>query len=115
MSDTPELERKIEEHGGPLRAAIAPGVTTRPAHNSGYGLALTSELVRQNGGSLRIRSQWDCLVQNGTLIEESAEERRWPGTIIYLTVQRRGKLDVKAIYDSVWPQDDDDDLDFLGV
>ncbi len=115
LSDTPELERKIEEHGGPLQAAIAPRVTTRPAHNSGYGLALTSELVRQNAGSLRIRSQWDCLVQKGSQIEESVEVQRWPGTVIYLTVERQGRLDVNAVYDNVWPMDDDSDLDFLGV
>lgn len=113
LSDTEGLQKIVEEHGGPLQAAIAPKVTSRPAHNSGYGLALTSGLVVQNSGMLGIHSQRDRLTQTGEKISEYNSEERWPGTVICLTLYRDRTLDSGLLYDTVWPPEDDDDFDFL--
>jgi len=113
LSDTEELKKTVEEHGGPLKAAIAPRVTSRPAHNSGYGLALTSGLIRQNGGKLGIYSQRDRLTQAGGKISEEVQKERWPGTAISLSVNRLQRLDIRALYDEVWPTPEGADFDFL--
>ena len=112
LSDTEALQKKIEERGGALQAAITRGVTSRPSLNAGFGLALTSELIHQNAGSLRIYSQRDCLDQTGINYAYSEKGQRWPGTVIFLKVRLQGSLNVEQVYDS-WPQGDDESIDFL--
>lgn len=113
LSDTEELQSRLKELGGPLAAAITRGITSRPAHNSGYGLALTSGLVKQNSGELCIHSQRDRLTQDGENIFEYPDGERWPGTVIYLTVFRDRLLDSERLYAEVWPIERDDEIDFL--
>ncbi len=113
LTDTPALKQKIEFHGGPLQAAIAAGVTSRPAHNSGYGLAITSQMILQNHGTLQIHSQRDRLIQHGESIREETVESRWPGTVINIVVDRSRPLDMKAIYEAAWPTETNDGIDFL--
>lgn len=113
LLDTDALKQIVEKHEGPLRAAVAPSVTSRPAHNSGYGLALASGLVRQNGGTMMIYSQRDLLEQQGDETVERKVEERWPGTAIQFVVWKDGPMDVNALYNEVWPSGDDDDFDFL--
>ena len=113
LMDTTTLREIVERFGGPLRAALQPGVTSKPAHNSGYGLALTSEMIRQNGGLLGVHSQRDRLHQKGGNVQEREIPQRWPGTAIALSVSPAKSLDMGRIYDMAWPTDETDDLDFL--
>jgi anti-anti-sigma regulatory factor len=113
FSDTDELTELMRKHGGALRAAITPKVTSRPAHNSGYGLALASGLVRLNEGKLGIYSLTDRLSQNGAEVSEHEAASRWPGTVVTFTLYRENPLDIEALYTEVWPPDPEDGLDFF--
>lgn len=113
FSDTDELMDLMTRHGGPLQAAIAPKVTSRPAHNSGYGLALASGLVRLNDGKLGIYSLTDRLSQNGGEVAEHVAAARWPGTVVTFTLYRDKPLDIEVLYKEVWPPDSEDGLDFF--
>lgn len=113
FSDTETLLDLVKKHGGPLHAAIAPKVTSRPAHNSGYGLALTSGLVRLNEGKFGIYSLTDRLSQTGLNIHEHESTARWPGTVVTFTLYRDRPLDIETLYKEVWPSDPEDELDFF--
>jgi len=113
FSDTEALLELVKKHGGPLHAAIAPKVTSRPAHNSGYGLALASGLVRLNEGKLGIYSLTDRLSQTGVDISEHEATARWPGTVVAFTLYRDRPLDIGTLYKEVWPPDSEDGLDFF--
>jgi anti-sigma regulatory factor (Ser/Thr protein kinase)/anti-anti-sigma regulatory factor len=113
LSDTETLRKDVQRIGGPLRAAITPRITSRPSHNSGYGLALTSGLAGQNRGRLQIYSQTDRLVQTGQEIVESIMPERWPGTVITIDFFRGQPLDLSRLYKEIWPQAPEEDFDFL--
>lgn len=113
FSDTEALLDLVEKHGGPLRAAITPRVTSRPAHYSGYGLALASGLVRLNDGKLGIYSLSDRLSQTGGDISEHEAAARWPGTVVAFTLYRDRPIHVETLYEEVWPPDPEDGLDFF--
>ena len=92
---------------GPLTAALQKGVTRRPSANAGLGLFFTSELIRQNKGTLRIQSRNRSLqMSGGADPKEDETVWRWPGTIISLEFHSDRPLDINSILDAN-PVDED--------
>lgn len=90
-----------------IETALQPRVTATPDRNSGIGLFITKMLLRENGGSLLVRSG------NGRVIggvDECAETSpvSLPGTLVAMRARTDRPLDLGEIYRRL-PNGDDND------
>lgn len=79
----------------PPRPSV-PHSVRRPEQNSGWGLAWTSNLVRQNGGDLLLYSGEGAYVVQSDEVSAIAAPR-WPGTIVALRMRMDGPMDLSAV------------------
>ncbi len=83
-----------------LRKAIQLGVTSTPHRNSGYGLAVTRDLLDKNHGLLVIKSGWAELWLGSEDVETVADTC-FPGTLIGLRARTNRPLNVTDVYRSL--------------
>ncbi len=89
-----------------LRKAAELGVTSTPHRNSGYGLAVTRDLLEKNHGLLVIKSGWAELWL-GSEQEEIAADAAFPGTLVGLRARTNRPLNVTEVYRSLLGELDD--------
>lgn len=89
-----------------LRKAVELGVTSTPHRNSGYGLAVTRDLLDKNHGLLVIKSGWAELWL-GSEEEEVAADAAFPGTLVGLRVRTNRPLNMTEVYRSLLGEPDD--------
>ncbi|RME60139.1 hypothetical protein D6779_02705 [Candidatus Parcubacteria bacterium] len=94
-----------------IRKALKPRVTSRPEYNSGEGLFFTSEIIRENQGSMVIYSHDGGMkiTADKMTYEPGAF---WPGTIVWMQFQAERTLDLQALFNRFAPPDDDYNLIF---
>jgi anti-sigma regulatory factor (Ser/Thr protein kinase) len=107
LRDSPEMTAKVEKFGGPLKASLQRGVTSRPALNAGMGLFWASQLTTENEGVLAIYSQFAALRQTGKAAPREHQESRWPGTLITLRFNRKKPLNVVDLFNRLAPESND--------
>jgi hypothetical protein len=92
------------------------GVTSKPRveqHHSGYGLTLTKDILKGNGGRLIVVSYdefaWLRNSNNGIVnnMDGGVMPSKWPGTLIVFEWKISQPLDALSVYNS-WPQSDED-------
>jgi anti-sigma regulatory factor (Ser/Thr protein kinase) len=111
LSGNPEFA-DIEDHAAAIRTAMSLGVTSKPAgsghprRHAGYGLAVTSELLRENGGRLVVRSGTGE-VRVGSQ-ESSRSTTLFPGTLIVFEARVDSSLDLRGVYDRLLGAYDED-------
>ncbi|MDN7125056.1 ATP-binding protein [Pseudidiomarina sp. 1APP75-32.1] len=92
------------------------GVTGKPlGHHSGYGLALTNDLVSKNNGRLFVVSGQELYCNRGGDIQVSELNNGWDGCAVIFEWQLDTNMDVEEVYNS-WPAPDgmeEDDYDEL--
>ncbi|MBI5688304.1 MAG: STAS domain-containing protein [Verrucomicrobia bacterium] len=96
LAENPEMVLAMQQNGV-LQTALQAGTTGRPTHNAGYGLFLTSELIKDNRGLLGIQSYDRRLFQHGHVKIEKVVSN-WPGTAIHLKFLRNRPLDILEVY-----------------
>ncbi len=85
-----------------IALAVEPRVTGRPSHNSGWGLAWTTALARENGGQLLLYSgEGAYVLQQGQASTIAAP--KWPGTVVGLRIRMDGSMDLKAVMRALDP------------
>lgn len=90
-----------------LRRAVELGVTSTPHRNSGYGLAVTRDLLDKNHGLLVIKSGWAELWL-GSEEEQSIADTPFPGTLVGLRARTNRPLNVTEVYRSLLGELDDE-------
>lgn len=88
-----------------ISTALEPRVTATPERNAGIGLYITRLLLRENGGTLVVRSGSGAVYSG---VDERAEVTAvsFPGTLVALRARTDRPLDLGPIYRRL---DDDDD------
>lgn len=95
LVENPEFE-DIDDDLSAIKAAVRPGATADPGSGGGYGLFLARLVVRDNGGSIIIRSgtaEWS----QGSQIDERSCNIWSPGTLAVV----RARLDRPFNYDRI--------------
>jgi hypothetical protein len=87
-----------------IQTALQPRVTATPDRNSGIGLFVTRILLRENGGTLVVRSGRGA-VYSGAREDAHAARVGFPGTVVALRARTDRPLDIKRVYRRL---DDDD-------
>jgi anti-sigma regulatory factor (Ser/Thr protein kinase) len=90
-----------------VRKAVELGVTSTPHRNSGYGLAVTRDLLDKNHGLLVIKSGWAELWL-GSEEEEVRADAPFPGTLVGLRARTNRPLNVTEVYRSLLGELDDE-------
>lgn len=86
-----------------IKTAMELGVTSKPATNAGYGLALGTEFVRLNGGHLIVRSG-HATVRVGSNPQLATSSSALRGTLVTFRTRIDGPCDVQAAYNSLFPK-----------
>ena len=104
------------ENANACELASRYGVTSKPEHHSGYGLALARELMTRSGGQFMVFSGGEAYVSGNHGDNSVAMPAEWPGTLILLEWKLDRPLRVLDVYRD-WPLPegiDDDDVDAFG-
>jgi hypothetical protein len=88
-----------------ITTALEPRVSATPERNSGIGLFITRLLLRENGGTLVVRSGRGALYA-GASEDAYATEVAFPGTVVALRARTDRPLDIGDVYRRL--NDDDD-------
>jgi len=93
-----------------IETALRPRVTSTPERNSGIGLSVTKLLLRDNGGSLLVRSGTGLVVGGA---EDRAESTAvgLTGTLVAVRARTDRPLDLRAVYRRLPVEDDDETVD----
>ncbi|MDP3164401.1 MAG: hypothetical protein Q8N06_02940 [Hydrogenophaga sp.] len=100
-AETEEIRGRVRSSNS-CELATELGVTSKPSHHAGYGLALARQLMHQNGGTLMVVSgqEWFCGTGNST--HSGDRGVNWPGTLIVCEFNTERPLRVSEVYAS-WP------------
>lgn len=82
--------------------------------HAGYGLALSRQLVSNNGGTMGVYSGHEWLHVAGTDSQNGDQSVGWPGTLVLLEFDTKSIISTQKVYQT-WPQVrgySDDDFDF---
>lgn len=100
------LYADINDDVDAIVTALQPRVTSTPERNSGIGLFVTRLLLRENGGTLAVRSGQGA-VYAGAREDAHASEVEFPGTLVALRARTDRPLDIREVYRRL--EDDDTD------
>jgi hypothetical protein len=93
-----------------IETALQPRVTATPERNSGIGLFVTKLLLRENDGSLLVRSGAGRVVGGVGECAESAEVH-FPGTVVAMRARTDRPLDIGKVYRRLPNGDNDANAD----
>lgn len=114
LMDNPDLRRRFTTADEAIQLAVQMEITSNPAGNNGYGLYVTSELVKANDGEMSICSETGKYeIRQGIEYSEQmcydGDILKWPGTIVGIVVNLDKPLAARPIYDGM----STDDIDTL--
>lgn len=113
-AETPEV-RSLAASRNCCELATEFGVTSKPSHHAGYGLALARQMIARNGGTLIVVSRQEWFLSQGDLLRNGNRGVNWPGTLIVCEFNTDRPISTAEVYAS-WPTQvrgyDDDDFDF---
>jgi len=108
LQENPLLQDLLSQANA-CQLACQLGVTSKPNAHSGYGLALTKDLMRQSAGSMIVISNNEGFYLQGNQ-EKPFHAPAWQGTLIILEWPIQQALDVGAVYAN-WPLPEGFELD----
>lgn len=97
----------IEDDVTAINTALQPYVSSTPDRNSGIGLFITRLLLRENGGTLVVRSGLGA-VYSGAEEREHEAEIGFPGTLVAVRARIDRPLDINEVYRRLEIRDDGD-------
>ena len=101
-SENPLLVDQLETENA-CELATRLGVTSKPGQgHAGYGLALTRNLMRLNGGTISLLSGNEGFIEQAGQFISFDLPQSWQGTLLIIEWQTDRPLDCQAVYKS-WP------------
>lgn len=100
-AETEEVRRRVSTSNS-CELATELGVTSKPSHHAGYGLALARQLMQQNAGTLMVISGQEWFCGSGNSTRTGNRGVNWPGTLIVCEFNTERPLRVSDVYAS-WP------------
>jgi hypothetical protein len=106
LGENPALRGRFATASEAIELAVRPQVTGRPSYNTGEGLFLTLEFIKENRGCACLHSQDGRLrIAHGQVLTEPSP--LWPGTWVGLRFRTDRAVDTERIFGQHTPPEND--------